>query len=99
MALMKFVSEATSEEIIADVVVPLALTNEAVGGIDVELQNPTATLTISLTDDFAAAADTLAATNSALNEAVEAGLNDPYNIPTVSELLVSQGYLEAPVVN
>jgi hypothetical protein len=96
---MKFVSEATSEEVIADVVVPINISVAAADSVTFATQNPTATLRLDFATALADGAAMTAAATSALNAAVEAGVNDPYNIPNVSEVLVSQGYLEAPVVS
>ena len=94
MALIKMMANDGTTEIV-DIKVPVQYdVVPAVGGATVELETGATKIAITVDPDFATVAEATASMTGGLNDAIEAGIADPYIIPVLSNFSVAGGYLE-----
>ena len=87
MALMKVIAAGAGLENIIDVAVPLALSDDSTTISDVTLTGG-GSIAIEVDTAFASAGALTAALADSLIPLVEAGINDPYSIPVLDEVLI-----------
>ena len=99
MALIKF--EATDGSVyLDDVAIPLVVEAGEAGesGQIVTITTAEGTMDITLDNTELEAEEVQTLTTTALVAAIDAGIADVYKIPVMKDVIVSQDYLEAPVI-